>query len=169
MHKTCPICGTTFITDNPRARYCSTACREKGAKAARKDWERRTGYTAKQREKMRQRRATTTAKREEIREAEREERRRSYDLAAADRRAKLQREAEQGNYFALMQIHHPCSVEYWNAWRAYALDYAATTGRPSPAQVNGISVYADNFAEEVLQSIKDRHIIIKTDNYRSET
>lgn len=161
ISKICPICGQEFTAKNGNTKYCSNQCRVEGARLARKKWEDRTGYKEARREQMRAYRAGEAVKRAKKREAEdrkrRKEAERKHAQAKALYRERLQEKAAAGDPHARMFLHNKLEVEYWQAYKDYEL---AFTGGYSSRTVNGVSVYDANFAEEVVETIKNTGVII---------
>ena len=134
------------------SKYCSDACRKVGLRQIRKQWEARTGYTEKEREKNAQRRAAAAAKRRED-AAERETvqaqaRKRSADQAKADKA----RRAASGDPVARMLQSKVSGDwrEYWTAFKEYEIQYAEKNGKKSTRSVNGISIHDPDFVGLVL-------------------
>ena len=164
IRKSCPICGREFAAISNK-KYCSEACRIEGAKRARKSWRVRTGYNETQREKMRAYRQALAdeknaaqAEADARRQAEAERRRKE---AAEIRKQKLKERAATGYPSATMLLYSKQSPNYWQAFKEYELQFAASLSNPKPATacVNGISIYDDHFANEVIRSIKERNMI----------
>lgn len=167
--KICPICGTEFTTEKGNHKFCSDACRIEGAKLARKEWEDRTGFREKQREKMRLYRAQVTAekakKRAELRAKRQKELQEKQKQITLENRKREQKLIEAGDPRARMRQLTPSCLEYWIAFQEAELNNSIESGEPSSTTVNGISIYVDHFPEEALQSVKDRGIImISRDN-----
>ena len=159
----CPICGKEFEAKAANAKYCSTACRQKGKYQRRREWEKESGYLDKQREKMRLYRERVTAeekaeqeaaeKRKEINRKRQETRRKNLE------RDKLLQAAEQGDAFARMALAMEesgnTSPEYWEAFKDYDLQYAASWNKESTTTVNGISIHAPQFGLAISMSIEE--------------
>lgn len=174
----CPICGREFIPKSANAKYCGIACRNKGKYQHRKEWEERSGYLEKQRQKMQDYRNQVTAaeraereaalKREEAKAKRAETRRRNKE------RNKLLQDAEQGNAIARMRLailkSGNASAEYWEAYKDYVLQYAAEFGHESTAEVNGISVHSPEFGLAVSMSIEELgSVIVHNGTRRKDT
>lgn len=164
MTRICPICGKEFTITNGNQKYCSEECRIEGTRRTRQDWVDRTGYREKKREAMRRHRARISAEEAEKRAVEEKERREAHQRKMDQlRRENQEREkelADSGDPFARMRLSDRMSIEYWEAFRDYDLDYASQSGRTSSTTVNGISVHDDHFPEEVVKSIEERKIIM---------
>ena len=161
--RTCPICGRIF-TSKYNQKYCSDRCRVIGERQVREAWKDRTGYREKDRERARRVRAELAAEEQERRAIEdarlKAERERKHKESTATRRAALERKAASGDPMSrMLLIINKYDPEYWNAFRDLELKNAYEADKPSTAEVNGLSIYTDNFGEEVVKSIQDRNIV----------
>lgn len=134
------------------SKYCSDACRKVGKRQIRKQWEARTGYTQKEREKNAQRRSTAAAKRRED-AAEQETAQAQARKRAADRaKSAMAQRAASGDPVARMLQAKVSGDwrEYWTAFKEYEIQYAEKNGKKSTRSVNGISIHEPDFVELVL-------------------
>lgn len=149
FRKKCEICGKQFDGKVPNAKYCSDACRDRGAALRREEWEERTGYRKKKREEMQQRR----------REAEERFRRpsKSREEVHAEYMADLYSRAEAGDHYAKREIARMNGdrIGFWTAYRDEEIAWSASFGKKSRRIVNGISVYDPDFVESVIRSIDE--------------
>lgn len=123
--KKCPVCGEIFISAGRNQKYCSEECRAKNAPIVYAEWQQRTGYREKQRDKMRERRAkdvTILSAEHEKRQAERAATLNAkIEQAKEERRADIERGANSGKLFAQMQlalINHDGAL-YWELRELY--------------------------------------------------
>ena len=150
--KICPICGKSFTANQKTALYCSALCRKVGQDQARKAWQERTDYKAKQRERMRSRRQKQTA---EARQALQETRSTASSKLLEDLRASAATHTRPGN----------STAEYWEAWRAYQIAYSEAQGYRSDSEANGVSVRDPGFVEKVLFTIEELGSITTTSKH----
>lgn len=160
--KKCKVCGAVFRPGSSSALYCSEACRKIGTRQARKQWEAKTDYRAKQREyqsRRRQEDAKAKEKKATETEAKREGARRRSQAQA---RALLEEKAAAGDHFARMLLAKRAGdlLTYWKEFAAYEIEFAENAGYPSKRTVNGISVYLPDFAEQVIREAKERNCLI---------
>lgn len=159
----CLICGKEFEPKAANAKYCSMACRQKGKYQRRKEWEKSSGYLEKQRQKMQEYRDKEAADKKAEQEAENKRKaaniKRQTTRRRNDERAKLLQAAEMGDAHARMTLAAEesgnTSAEYWEAFKAYDLEYAAEWGKESTTTVNGISVHNPDFGLAVSISIEE--------------
>ena len=100
-------------------------------------------------------------------EAEARERRQIEDQ---ERRQKsLDQAAAAGDPFARMTIAMKnggmYSTEFWSAWRAYDVQYAEESGKVSKSTVNECDVSEPDFAQLVVESIRQTGKIIARVNH----
>ena len=162
--KRCPVCDAYFVPRHGE-KYCSSMCREIGQKQIRRRWEQNTDYLEKQRERMRIRYQTerdAAAEADAIKEAARREARENAIHLAG---AKLEEKAAAGDHFARMLLAKRAGdlLTYWKEFAAYEIAYAEDVGYPSKRTVNGVSVYLPDFAEQVIQSMKDGILFFRMD------
>ena len=164
--KICPICGESFTPATPADKYCSAGCREKGIYSARKEWEARSDFLEKQRQRMRDYRAArsreraaereTAAKQRNVKHNERLEQQRKQ------REALILQAAREGDPAAQMTIARQesgvCSLEYWRAFQRMELK-AESKGRRLITSVNGIDVRNPDFPLGVVLSIEELNVI----------
>ena len=164
--KICPICGRSFPPATPADKYCSKECREEGIYSARKEWEARSDFLSKQRQRMRDYRAArsrertaereTAAKQRSVKQKAHQERQR------AEREALLLQAARDGDPAAQITIARQkngvCSLEYWQAFQSMELK-AESKGRRLITSVNGIDVRNPDFPLGVVLSIEELNVI----------
>lgn len=143
MVKTCLICSKEYETPYPNKKYCSKDCSREAIRQAdrlRKRNERKIKRDKRTAEEVERRRL----KMAEIEEASKERQR--------EKQADLEKRLKEGDPKARMEVAKPNSLEYWEAYRQEFLEdkYNENYNR----YVNGISVYDDEFARLVLESIK---------------
>lgn len=163
--KKCPICGAEFTTEAPRKKYCSTACRRAGEKAVRAAWVQKSGHREKDREAHRVRRVEQKRQRDELERSKDLQRQEESQRKAEEIRADFAARCAAGDIHALMTKAKleggNVTAEYWSLFREYQLDINGETF------VNGISVYSDSFADDVVQSIQDTgYIFMETKGLR---
>ena len=160
---TCQICGAEFESSAANAKYCSTACRLAGRRRSRKDWEEKSGYKEKQRKKMQEYREQA-AKDAAAAEAAAEKRAATNKKRQATRRrndetAKLLQAIERGDPLArctlALKEYGIRSAEYWEAYKAYILNFTDAWNAESAASVNGIPINNPLFGLSVSMSIEE--------------
>ena len=142
---TCPIYGKSFTAYRVLNRYCSEECRQNA-----------------RREQDRNRKKELRAQRSEQRNAERKEadRKRAEQIEARNRQAKedFENRCKEGDLSALLIREKAaggnCSLKYWELFAKAEIQAAEDSGEVSRTIINGISVYEDDFAEHVVQSIE---------------
>ena len=147
FRKKCEICGKQFDGKVPNAKYCSDACRDRGAALRREEWEERTGYRDKKREEMQQRR---------LEAAERSRPKvKSRDAIHAEYMEKLRTDAAAGSHYARATLARMNGDRrgFWRAYRDEEIAWSATFGKKSRRLVNGISVHDPDFVDAVIASI----------------
>lgn len=164
--RTCPVCGRAF-TAKYNQKYCSDRCRVIGKRQVRAAWKDRTGYRERDRERARRVRAELAAEEQERRAIEEARLKAEWDRkhkeTTAARRADLERKAASGDPMSrMLLIINKYDPEYWNAFRDLELKTAYEADKPSTAEVNGLSVYSDNFGDEVVKTIINRNTIYIT-------
>ena len=156
----CVICGATFTPKAANAKYCSEHCRQRGKYQKRREWEQKSGYIDRQREKMRQYRDDLTE--EERQQAEKAAARKARSEKARETRRKnkelqeLTARAEQGDALARLDLaarNGNTSFGYWEAFKDYHLQEAEKRGRQSGIMVNGIDINDPDFALSVTITI----------------
>lgn len=146
----CPICGKSFIAHRILNRYCSEECRRNA-----------------RREQDRNRKKEIRMQRSEQRNAERKEadRKRAEQIEARSRQVKenFARRCEDGDLRALLLREKAAggnsTLKYWELFAKAEIQDAEDSGEVARTIVNGISVYEDDFAEKVMQSIKRTGLI----------
>lgn len=155
----CSICHVEFTTTSRNAKYCSEECRQEGTYQQRKEWESKTNYKEKQREAMQQYRKEKTEIKNVINIEERnrkdKERKKETEKRINERQAELMDRVKAGDPLARMTVAKPQSIEYWEAYQDYAINYAESSGEDSRRIVNGISVHEPDFAEKVILTIEE--------------
>lgn len=161
--KKCPICGAEFTTEAPRQKYCSTACRRAGERAVRAAWVQKSGHREKDREAHRVRREEQKRQRDELERSKDLQRQEESQRKAEEIRADFAARCAAGDISALQQRAKATggnlSREYWEQYQAGILK-EAEAGYTGDTQVNGISVYSDTFADDVLQTIEERGYVM---------
>ena len=147
--KVCPVCGKTFKTGNELYTYCGPECRV-------------TARRKREREYRRAERAS--ARPETVSEAFVRARSEETERRAQKSREDFERRCKAGDPHALM-IREKAqngnrSRRYWELFAKCEIDEAEVIGRTSRTTVNGISVYEDDFAGLVMESIRERRQII---------
>ncbi len=165
---TCAICGNTFQSTAPNAKYCSQACKLKGHNESRRKWEIKSGYHEKQRKKMQEYREQQAAEAKAA--EEKAKRNRSINKKRQDTRRKnmliekLTLQAEQGDEIErslakkqlALYLHGNTSVEYWEAWKEYQEQYNKQNNLDNVlVTVNSIALSDPNFAISVSISIEE--------------
>jgi hypothetical protein len=163
----CAVCGKMFTAPSARNKYCSAICREKGRALRRKEWVEKTGFNEKQRENMKLYRKQLAEEKEALRVEKRKQREAGKEEAAP--RPKLDKKTayllaqlnalEKGgsvsDLFAIAAEYGNTSPEYWEAYKKMVLGWAEAFGKRSEAEVNGISVYREDFGLAVSMSIEE--------------
>lgn len=150
MLKRCPVCNTEFESNNLSQKYCSEECRlirVRENDRIRKRKERAEEKAIREKEKQRIKQAKVEAQ-------EKEDAKRT-----SERQAELSKKAAAGDPFARMNLAEPNSKEYWEAYKQYEIEYAASWGRESTRTVNDISVHDPCFGHKVVEAIKELGII----------
>ena len=177
QQKICPVCGILFRPKSPRDKYCSDKCRKAGQKALRKAWEKKTGYLEKQRQRMAAYRETTGLQKRKEQEKAAQEAARIRNAEDLQREKKLHsaqvRAAKHGDTSASLALAaeagRNCSLEYWDAWQEYELQWCAAAHKISLAEVNSISVHDPDFSFKVILSIEELNsITVKTGSKEAE-
>ena len=149
--KICPICGAHFETNNDQTVYCGHSCKAEAKRA-------------RDREYQRNKRERASESRRQYREEY--ERARLSEIAERDRKSKedFERRCSEGDVHALLirekTLHGNSSRRYWELFAQCTIDVAERSGTVSRVAVNGHSVYEDDFADAVLESIKERGQIV---------
>ena len=94
-----------------------------------------------------------------IKEQQTLERQEEDERQSKERQAELRKKAAAGDPFARMNLAEPNSKEYWEAYKQYEIEYAASWGRESTRTVNDISVHDPCFGRKVVEAIKELGII----------
>ena len=149
--KICPICGAHFETNNDQTVYCGHSCKAEAKRA-------------RDREYQRNKRERASESRRQYREEY--ERARLSEIAERDRKSKedFERRCAEGDVRALLirekAQHGNSTRRYWELFAQCVIDDAERIGTVSRVVVNGHSVYEDDFADAVLESIKERGQIV---------
>ena len=158
------MCGDSFETMAPNAKYCSNECRKKGAIVKRIEWIERTDHNERQRiEKAQQRKKERERKRQQALERKRkrdEEMNRKHKKKAIRKHQQLTSRAKAGDPMARMSLAKPFSVEYWEAYRDYEIQNNLKFKKRFIRHVNGISVFDDNFVDKVMILIEEQGKIV---------
>ena len=153
----CPICGKEF---EPRVnqKYCSPVCRDEGERRKRQEWYERTDYLERQRKKRQQ--AALEREQKEVEQINERQRTRALEMQKrieAEKKAaekELKKKAKAGDYKALMELSEN-DLDYWKYYALADIEESEKKyGRKSTREVNGISVYAPDFAKRVVDSIE---------------
>ena len=149
--KICVHCGKKFTSNRELTLYCSADCRKSARKIYQYEWNKqKRAKTSQQRES---RRSELSASR-------------SAEIEERGRKAKedFERRCAEGDVHALLirekTLHGNSSRRYWELFAQCTIDVAERTGTVSRVAVNGHSVYEDDFADAVLESIKERGQIV---------
>lgn len=162
--KKCPICGCLFDPDASSQKYCSEACRRAGARAVRARWVQKSGHREKDRLRHRQKRETERQVKDE-RTAEASARREEEIAVRLEHiRNEFEKRCSAGDSHALLirekSINGNTGRKYWELFQSCVIEEAEKTGVITETCVNGISVYSDLFADDVVQSIQDIGYIV---------
>jgi len=153
----CVICDKSFTTKSRNAKYCSKECREKGLYKQRKKWEKENNYKEKQRKYMRNYRKSKKYKNNHSEKNEFKQKRRKIkeenEKRAKEKETKLLKEIKEGDPLARMQKERPQSIEYWEAYKDYHIEYNEIWNLERQNLVNGVSIYEPDFADKVLLTI----------------
>ena len=149
--KICPVCGRSFETNNELYQYCGPECR----RSARRAWDR---------ERKRKERESASIRRRVAREPFEQARRAEAEERSARSREDFERRCAEGDPHALLirekGEHGTHSHRYWELFAECSIEEAETARKTSRTTVNGISVYEDDFAGLVMESIRERGQII---------
>lgn len=154
----CTICGREFKGQH-NAKYCQ-ACRIEKERTRKRELHRK--QRAEDAEIARQARAKAAAK-------EQAKRQRQLERKQAKEEASLQERAAAGDLRAVMKIAcnnmekcgNNTSAEYWENYSKFVIANAEQAGFMCGLEVNGVSVYAENFGEAVAASIHTTGRIVK--------
>lgn len=69
-------------------------------------------------------------------------------------KVELEEKAKNGDPVARMELAKPNSKEYWEAYQESEIDYYNKWNTKTIRVINGISIFDDDFAANVLESIK---------------
>lgn len=163
IEKICVICGNRFVAGSQNSKYCCSECRAEGAKLTRRAWEDKTGYKEKQKLLMREKRGKQRKEDIEQKQKEKEERKRLNTERNNNRAKQIKMDAAAGDPIARMLMVDKYSKDYWIAFQDYELQMEKEYKRKSSKTVNGISIYDDDFADNVILSIRNiGKIVINT-------
>ena len=144
MIKVCGICNKEFETNYPNKIYCSKECSRKSTREADRIRKKREWDLKKKKqsaEEMERRRLRD----EKIEEASKERQR--------EKQADLEKRLLERDPKAIMQVNNNSSFEYWEAYKQDFLE--DEDNKNYIRYVNDISVYDDDFASQVVESIKE--------------
>ena len=153
MVKDCLICGNEFVPDKISQKYCSEDCRLERNREA---------------DKLRKRAARAEEKAKREKEKQRIQQKKKEDMQKAElerqkvrelEQQRLKRKAKLGNPKARMKLAKPFSAEYWKAYQDYEKGNIPLQEAKTVRYVNGISVYDDNFVENVMFLIEQDGVI----------
>ena len=155
--KTCAVCGKEFDAKSPNTKYCSAICKERGNYLRRKEWEERTGFYEKQRENMKLYRERLA---EEKAALQAEAKKKAKQLPKLDKKtqrlkAQLDATAIGLEFTDAMECYGNTCPEYWEAFKNMTLAYAEAWDRECTTEVNGISVYREDFALAASMSVEE--------------
>jgi len=153
----CTVCNQSFETDHSNNKYCSDECRKQGRKNKRKNWETETNYNEKQRinktvQRQQKKEVKTVEEIERIRLKEAEINQRTVENHE-QRINDLDKNAKNGEPLARMRLAKPNSKEYWEAYQQYEMEQCKGSNR-TIRLVNEISIFEEDFAGKVLESIE---------------
>ncbi len=124
---------------------------------ARREWERKTGYLEKKKQRNQERRNAEQAEIEKAAIQKNAADRLKYEHRRKEKRASLLQAAKKGNALAALMLAGMdggnTTPEYWDAFAAYDLQEAARNGKISRTEVNGIPVETAHFGRLVCKSI----------------
>ena len=147
--KICPVCGKSLKTNNELYTYCGPECRV-------------TARRKREREYRRAERAS--ARPEPVSEEYKRARSEETERRGRQSREDFERRCNEGDPHALLirekTLHGNSSRRYWELFAQCVIDDAERIGTVSRVVVNGHSVYEDDFADAVLESIKERGQIV---------
>ena len=147
MKKQCETCKKGFETINPSKKYCSDECRKVRIREADK---------LRKRKARKEARSTQNAEMEEKSRINREKREQEYAKRSLEQEEELKKRVEAGDPQARMRVAKMNSIEYWEAYKDYEIEYAESwKNGKSTSTINDISVYEPDFAEKVVQSIHE--------------
>ena len=149
MIKECEICNTEFETVNPNQKYCSKDCRKERIRRYDRDRKRKARQEAR---KIKNAELERKRKEKELEE-------RKYQKELEQKQERLVAKAKRGDPWARMQLAKPFSVEYWEAYKEYAIRENRQLKTKYTRYVNGISIYDDDFVEKVVISIEQSNRI----------
>ncbi len=162
--KKCVVCGKLFEVEKGNAKYCSQACRDIGTAQKRKQWETRTDYAAKQRERTALYREKLNAERLQAAEQKRIEdavnQQQAEETAAAEREAQFQKRIAAGDPLAVMiQAQQKGDLrQYLKAFQQYELS-AYRGGNTAEKAVNGVCVTDPDFVESAYDAVMANDIL----------
>ncbi len=162
----CPLCGQKFATDKPRAKYCDN-CRKEGNKLVKEAWRKRTNYEQKQvlarREKRAQDLEIITGITRAMKEAEQRKREKEDQERKKQNRKELLADAKKGDPYANMELSQGFEdPNYWKWFQLEELENIKDSTTIRDCNVNGISVFDEDFIEKVIQSIPEEGRIFST-------
>lgn len=158
-HKTCPVCGKQFTTNNDQTIYCSPSCKI-------------VVKRQRDREYMRAKRGERAEAKSKAREEYDRQRRSEMEERSRQHKTDFERRCAEGDVHALLirekMLHGNTSRRFWELFAQCSIDDAERAGTVSRALVNGFSVYSDTFPDDVMESIKATgHIITELANRRA--
>ncbi len=170
--KKCAHCGQEFEAQKGNRKYCCDDCRLEAAKILRADWEDRTNYLERKRHaaELKRRQITEQQYQEQQKKWKKDQANRKRQLKRKQNKARLEYEKQAGagdlraiRHIAcenMTKIGNNTSVEYWQNYKQFVIANAEMCGMISGIEINGISPYADNFAERVAETIQQTGKII---------
>ena len=150
MKKQCEMCKKEFETINPNKKYCGDECRKESIKEADK---------LRKRKARKKSRDIQNAEMEEKRRINRDLREQEYAKLKVQQDEELKERVEAGDPLARMNVAKMNSIEYWEAYKQYEIEYATSWERDSTRTVNDISVHDPCFGRKVVEAIKELGII----------
>lgn len=154
----CQLCEKKFTTNSPNRKYCEE-CREIGARKSRKEWETKNNYKERQMLYARKRRSEARQERERLidscQKLEDEKRAAEHRSILKEKEDEFEKRVKDGDALANMTLclRHGRSLEYWEYYKLYELQYAESKGIVSQRTVNGISINEPDFEDKVVNSI----------------
>lgn len=153
--KQCPVCNNEFKRDKLSQKYCSEECR----------LSRNREYDRQRKRKERaEERAIRDKENKRKQQAKNEARKQAEKKLHADRKQELMARVNNDDPLARMQVAKPFSVEYWEAYQQYEIDFAESRNAESTRTVNDISVYEDQFAKKVIITTKELGHVVTSMN-----
>lgn len=146
MLKRCPVCETEFKSNNLNQKYCSKVCRLERV---------RERDRIRKRKERQEAREIQTAEDEKQRRIKLEQRQKEHEKIQQKRAIELNEKVAAGDPLAKMSTAKLQSLEYWEAYQDYHVEYAERWNRESRRIVNDVSVHDPGFAEKVIMAIEE--------------